>query len=103
MYNFKLIIVAITLALLSACGQSKLEGKYDNAERHGLFGHMLLTINPDKTANIIEIDKGKKGYVAPYNVTDKTLQIQGSPWSLTIYDDGSLDGSTALGVFKKMK
>lgn len=99
----KLFLLVLVL-FLTACrlGGTSLEGTYENVAQPGLLGPILLTINPDKTVTMVNLKKGVTEFEKkPYNVIDKRLQIQGVAWPLMIYDDGSLDGSMPLGVFKK--
>lgn len=99
----KLFLLVIVFLTACGLGGSALEGTYENVGHPGFGGRLSLTIHPDKTITMVNLDKGRNEVEkTPYNVTNKTLQIQGLPWTLTIYDDGSLDGSTMFGVFKKI-
>lgn len=98
------LLLSVLVLFLTACkpGGSSLEGTYENVAKPGMLGEISLTINSDKTAKMVDLKKGVTVFEKnPYNVTGKILQIQELAWPLTIYDDGSLDGSLPLGVFKK--
>jgi hypothetical protein len=93
MYNFKLIIVAISLALL-ACGQSNLEGIY------------VANIG-GKEVNFLAFKNGKAGiFNVPsemsYEIIGKDVKIHGpmGPVILKINDDGSID-FPGIGNLKK--
>lgn len=96
MYNFKLIIVAIALAL-AACGQSKLEGS-TYVSKGGFLKGSELVFKPNGKVNLTGADM-------PYEMDGKNVIIHhpntpGSPLILTPKDDGSFD--SALGNWEKV-
>lgn len=102
MYNFKLIIVAITLALLSACGQSKLEGStYVPKEQGGFLKGTELVFKPNGKVNWMGADM-------PYEMDGKNVKVYhpntpDRPLILTPKDDGSFDSQFGNWVKKPSK